>query len=155
MDQLRVALSWLKRHHFWVLSVLIALIAFGSWWSGAGAMSQDFAKNQQTIKSEFDSVRSLRNEPFHANDKINERQTEENKKQGEDVKKLWQQLYDRQREGVLVWPSKLGPEFLEYVEKLQFGADIPQHLRERYQNYVELYFPEMPAKINARELPPD
>ena len=30
MDQLRTALVWLKRHHFWVLCGLVAIIAFGT-----------------------------------------------------------------------------------------------------------------------------
>ena len=42
MDQLRKIVGWLKRQHFWVLSVVVALIALGCWWSAAGALSNEF-----------------------------------------------------------------------------------------------------------------
>ena len=42
MDQLRTALGWLKRQHFWVLSGLAGLIALGCWWSGTGSFSKQF-----------------------------------------------------------------------------------------------------------------
>ena len=42
MDQIRTALAWLKRHHFWVLSGLIALIALGCWWKGTSTFSAKY-----------------------------------------------------------------------------------------------------------------
>ncbi len=101
MDQLRTALAWLKRQHFWVLSVLAALIALGCWWTASGSMKQQFEANQTQIKGEFSSLDTLRSASFHANEDVNKLQAAEAKKQAEDVQKIWQQLYDRQREHVL------------------------------------------------------
>ena len=53
MDQLRTILAWLKRQHFWVLSVLIALVAIGCWWSASGRLRDEFTANKQAIDSEF------------------------------------------------------------------------------------------------------
>ena len=152
MDQVRVALAWLKKHHFWVLSALVALIGFGCWWSAANKMRAEYAKGESTIKTEFSSLKTVRDAAFHPNATINERQDAETKKQAESVTKLWQQLYDRQREAVLKWPASLSPEFRDEVEKKQFNDDIPWELRNIYQNYIQQHFPELPKQIGAREL---
>jgi hypothetical protein len=151
MDQLRTALAWLKRYHFWVLSVLVALICIFCWYKGSANMDARYAKDQSTITGGFTTVTSLRNDPFHPNDDVNAKQLAQAKKQGEDVAKLWKQVYDRQRENALIWPSKqLSPEFIKYVENLQFGADIPSAMRNHYQNYVDGHFKDLPRIIDAR-----
>ena len=155
MDQLRKVLGWLKRQHFWVLSVLVAVIAAGCWWKAAGQLSKQFDDNKKMIEAEFTSLKGLRANPFHPNDDVNKRQAEETNKQAADVERIWQQLYDRQSEGVLVWPASLSQRFRDYVEKLPFGAEIPPDLCDNYQNYVDRHFPKLPEKIGARVLPED
>src|SRR6187455_1343033 len=103
MDQLRTALVWLKKHHFWVLCALAALISLGSWAKASGKLKTLFNANQSAIKSEFTNVQNVRKEPFHANEEVNSKQEAQTKQQAADVAKLWQQLYDRQREHVLEW----------------------------------------------------
>ena len=153
MDQLRTALAWLKRHHFWVLSVLAALIGVGCWWSASGKLDKLFGANKGTIQGAFTSVQNIQKEPFHANEDVNTKQSAQTKQQAEGVAKLWQQLYDRQRAGVLKWPvPPLSKEFGDAVEKLQFGADIRPELRNNYQNYVDGHFPELPKQIDARPI---
>jgi hypothetical protein len=152
MDQLRTILAWLKQQHFWVLTALVALIGLVSWWSAAGNLSKQFEANKSKITAEFNNLSSLQNNPFHPNQTINEMQAAENKKLAESVNVVWDRLYERQREVVLKWPSQLSPAFREHVEKLPFGADIPTHLRQNYQDYVDRHFPRLPEKIGARPL---
>jgi hypothetical protein len=152
MDQLRTALVWLKRHHFWVLCGLVAIIAFGSWAKASGKLSTLFTQNQSAIKKEFDSVQGLRKDPFHPNEDVNTKQQAQTKQQAEDVAKLWQQLYDRQRKHVLEWPTELSKDFRDFVDKLQFGAEIRPDLRNHYQNYIENHFPTLPKQIDARPI---
>lgn len=154
MDQLRTALVWLKRHHFWVLCGLVAIIAFGSWAKASGKLSTLFTQNQSAIKKEFESVQGLRKDPFHPNEDVNTKQQAQTQQQAEAVAKLWQQLYDRQREHVLEWPPELSKEFRDFVDKLQFGADIRSDLRAHYQNYIENHFPTLPKQIDARAIDP-
>lgn len=152
MDQLRTALVWLKRHHFWVLCGLVAIIAFASWAKASGKLSTLFTQNQSAIKKEFDSVQGLRKEPFHPNEDVNTKQQAQTKQQAADVAKLWQQLYDRQRKHVLEWPPELSKDFRDFVDKLQFGAEIRGDLRNHYQNYIENHFPTLPKQIDARPI---
>ena len=51
MDHLRAILGWFKRQQFWVLSVLIALIAVGCWWSASGKLFALFNTNASTISA--------------------------------------------------------------------------------------------------------
>lgn len=152
MDQLRKAWSWLQRHHFWVLIVVVSLVALGCWWSGAKALYQEFVSNKSTIQSAFTTQQNLRNEPFHANADIIDKQKSQIEIQKASVNELWRQLYQRQRDNVLEWPSNLSEQFHRYIEKLSFGDRIPVDLRNHYNNYVKEHFPELPKIVGAREL---
>jgi hypothetical protein len=152
MDQVRTALAWLKRYHFWVLSVLVALIAVVCWYSASNKLSALYATNEKTITAEFQNLSTVKSAAFHPNEAINSRQEEQIKKLIDDVAKLWQQLYDRQSKTVLQWPASLSKSFRDAVEKLEFGQEIPSNLRDNYQNYIRSHFPELPKQISAREM---
>jgi hypothetical protein len=154
MDQVRTALAWLKRYHFWVLTVLAVLIALGCWWSASNKMSAKYALDQKTIADGFGQVNTLKSASFHPNQTINDHQIGEIKKLSESVAKLWQTLYDKQRENVLQWPTSLSKSFRDAVEKMQFDEEIPRELRDNYQNYIQQHFPELPKQIGARPLDP-
>jgi hypothetical protein len=155
MDQLRTALVWLKRHHFWVLCGLVAIIAVGSWAKASGKMDTLFGGNSSAITGSFVKVQNLRKEPFHPNEDVNTKQQAQTAQQRKDVAKLWEQLYNRQREHVLEWPvPPLTKEFGDFVDKLQFGAEIRSDLRSNYQNYIEGHFPTLPKQIDARAIEP-
>jgi hypothetical protein len=155
MDQVRKVLGWLKQNHFWVLSVLIVLISLFCWWSGSGAMSKLYKDAETKISGGFQQVDTLLGDSFHPNEQIKEQQTKEYNQLLEAVAKLWQELYDLQSKGVLIWPSGPGellPQFVETVEKLEFGDDIPDRWREHYRNYIFRHFPKLPEKIGARAI---
>jgi hypothetical protein len=152
MDQVRAALAWLKRYHFWVLTVLVVFIALGCWWSASNKMSAKYASGLSTITAAFSQIDQVHKASFHANDTINNHQIEEIKKLSDSVAKLWQTLYDKQRENVLKWPPELNKSFHEAVDKMQFNEEIPSELRNHYQNYIERHFPELPKQISARPL---
>ena len=154
MDQVRTALLWLKRHHFWVLCGLIVMISLFSWMTASGKLRALFAKNESEIKAQFTSVKNVRSDPFHPNEDVNTKQQAQTTEQAAAVGKLWEQLYDRQRQHVLGWPEELSREFRAFVEKLQFGADIRSDLRNHYQNYIENHFPALPKEIEARPVDP-
>ena len=155
MDQVRKIFAWLKQYHFWVLSVLVALIGTFCWWSAAGKLSKQYSENQGKITAEFNNLQTVRSDTFHPNDEINKRQVDETNKLSVKVSDLWQKLHDAQREIVLKWPSgpgELNADFRDTVEKLEFGQEIPDDLREHYQNYIFRHFPELPKKIGARPI---
>lgn len=152
MDQLRIALTWLRRYHFWVLCVIVAAVAIGCWYSAAGALTQQFKANQAKIKREFDSQAQLARQQFHANDQVNQRQQEEIKKQADSVLRTWDTLYKRQEEEALQWPKEFDETFLKGVESLKFEDEISYSLREQYFNYIKNHFPELPKIVGAKPI---
>jgi hypothetical protein len=155
MDQIRKILAWLKQYHFWVLSVLVAFIGLICWWSAAGALSKQYDDNQKKITAQFNDLKTVSSDPFHPNDDVQTEQKKEISELSSRVKEIWTKLYDAQSENVLKWPSgpgELKPEFITTVDKLGFGAEIPDDLREHYQNYIFRHFPKLPEKIGARPL---
>jgi hypothetical protein len=153
MDQLRKVWGWLQRQHFWVLTVIAVLVAMGCWWRGANALWTEYRANRDKIFAEFQSASTVKDKPFHANDKVQAAQSQEIAEQQQEVNALWKQLYERQTASVLHWPSNLSEEFRKHIAKLQFGAEIPQNLRSHYNNYIRDHFPELPKIVGALEEP--
>jgi hypothetical protein len=150
MDQVKKALAWLKAQHFWVLTVLVALIGVGSWFKSAGALNEQYSANETKIKQAFSTSQSMSGADFLPNEAINEKQRQEVQRRAKAVAEMWQQLYNRQRTEVLKWPAEaLTQRFVDTVENLKFGSDIPQDMRSIYQNYIANYFPKLPAIIKA------
>ncbi|HEY2415501.1 MAG TPA: hypothetical protein VGI40_24880 [Pirellulaceae bacterium] len=151
MDQLRKAWEWFERQHFWVLIVVVTLVALGCWWHGATALSKQFTANKQIIDQEFSSIKGEIGKSFHANEKLKDQQTAEIKKQSDSVAEIWKRLYDRQRASVLKWPDVLSDRFRTDIERLKFGQEIPLDLRNNYRDYVGRYFPSLPKIVDAAE----
>jgi hypothetical protein len=156
MDQVRAFLGWIKAQHFWVLTLLIVVLSTAGWYLASGALAAKFKANQAKIAAEFTSQQALQSKPFKANEPINVGQEQQIKLLAEGVRKVWNQLYDRQKEDVLKWPEALGPAFLAYVnDGKRFGDKIRDDHRERYLNYIQNQFPNLLKIIDARELPFD
>lgn len=151
MDQVRVALAWIKQHHFWLLCGFVALASTGTWYYASSELSKSFKANSAAIKSQFTALTSVRNKSFHPNEAINRSQRDENRRLADEVRSLWSELYGRQREEVLQWPERLGADFVRFVGARSFGDAIPLQFRKRYQNYIQDYYPELPRIIDALE----
>ena len=154
MDQLRKVWAWLERQHFWVLTAVAVLVALGCWWHGTVALWTEYQSNRSTIEQQFSAAQSVQNKPFHANEDVQAAQTAQIAAEKKSVIALWWELYNRQTETVLKWPSNLSDRFRDTVSKLQFGDDIPPNLRAHYNNYVRDHFPELPKIVGALEAPP-
>lgn len=155
MDQLRQIVAWLKKYHFWVLTLLIVAVAIGCWFTAAGTLREGFSRNQSTIQSQFSALSGVQTKEFLPNEEVNREQEREIRAQAASVREIWEDLYERQRENVLKWPAALPQEFRDYVENLKFGDTIRATLRDHYLNYVERHFEELPKIIGAREIPVD
>lgn len=159
MDQLRVAMTWLKEQHFWVLSVLATIVSVVCWFLASGAVDEQFTANRSKIKSAINSVNNLKNQPFHPNPTVNDGQRTEIEKLAGKVETVWSQLHDRQQEEVLKWPEQLDSKasgnadrFLLHIAGKGFGDFIGNKFRERYGDYIKNRFPDLPAIIQAMKL---
>ncbi len=151
MDKLRVALNWIVAHHFWLLSGLIVLLAVGVWFTAKSDLSKRYTTNMGKIDAAFSKQKSYDQKPFLPNDKVNEGQQQEINKLIEDVKQVWSELYQRQRQEALVWPPQLSERFRTYIATRKFGDTIDQNHRSEYFNYIARRFADLPKMIKANE----
>ncbi len=153
MEQIRAALAWLKRQHFWVLMGLAPLIAIACWYSATGALTSKFTANKSAIDGEFTATSSIQSQAFKPNDAVNTLQKNETKKLADGVLALWTSLYDRQKEQVLRWPAQLSERFKNYVANKKFGDNIQDALRNEYMTYIDRRFPELVDIVKAVPIP--
>ena len=53
MDQVKVYLRLLKKHHFWVVCSLAALVGYLCWWMGASSLATETKANESKIKGSY------------------------------------------------------------------------------------------------------
>lgn len=155
MDQVKTALEWLKRHHFWVLILLAIIISAVTWQMGSSQLQAEIASNKSAIETQISTATGIQNKPFHPNDSVNRVQAEENAALAAKVRAAWAALYDRQASEVLKWPGELRADFAKELGKLTFGDEILPFMRDRYLNYAQRTFPNLPKIVKALELPAD
>jgi hypothetical protein len=59
MEQLRPILAGLKKHHFWILSVVSVLVMLYCWNSATSDVKKQFQANQIKVKNEFGKMAAL------------------------------------------------------------------------------------------------
>ena len=145
--------AWIQR--FWILSVVGTLAAVVCWMLASGELQRQFTTNKTQIDGKFTDMKSIKEKSVHGNPAVNTREREEAKKIADSVKKLWQSLFDAQREEVLKWPDVLGADFVSYVENAKFDSNIKPLFRDRYQNYIKNRFDGLVEIIDAKKMPVD
>jgi hypothetical protein len=152
MDKVRAIMQVLWVQRFWVLSVVGVLAAVVCWMLAANKLQEQFAAEKSAIETQFKNIQTIQQTAFHGNDVVNTREREEASKIADNVQKLWQRLYEHQRERVLFWPDVLGNEFLEHIEKRKFNQAISPLMRDRYLNYIETQFDALIEIVDAQEM---
>ena len=148
MDQVRTALAWLKKHHFWVLTGLVVFIALGCWWSAAKKMSAKYDADQKHdrrwLSVQVDrftkraSMRTIRSTTT---------KSEKSKSFRRASPSCGRCSTTSSAKTFCNGPAALSKAFRDAVEKMQFNEDISRELRDNYQNYIEKHFPELPKQI--------
>ena len=154
MDKIRAFMQVLWVQRFWVLSVVGVLAAAVCWMMAAGKLQAEYAADKTAILAKFGEMDKIKKAPFHGNDGVNAKEREEAAKIAENVKGLWQKLYENQREKVLFWPESLGQEFVEYIDKRKFDQNISPVMRDRYLNYISTRFDALVDIVDAQKLAP-
>ncbi len=128
MDKLKVYLAQIKKHHFWILTGLVLIVAAVVWSTATSQLQAKFAENERTIKSKYNLLNGI------AGNNPNQRYIEALK--GEEGK-IRKQVFGatevafKQQAQVLPWPDAV-----KDIAKLRPTEDIPLPLLENYQNLV-------------------
>ena len=153
MDKLQPILAAIKQYHFWVLTVIVALLGLIAWSAATASLTEQFEKSKKEVEGKKTSVNRIRGEADHPNDKIIDGMKGENLVLKTQVLKVWTQLYEAQREKVLSWPDDvLRPEFNDTMAELSFDEKIPDFLRGDYHFKAKKLAEQLPKIVEAQEV---
>jgi hypothetical protein len=152
MDKVQVALEYVRKYHFWLLSVAAVGASLMGWTMARGRLSEEYKKEKSTIESTFGSLESIRQDANPPNGKWKEEIDKLTDLGREKVASAWQSVYGEQQK-VLTWPvGILGPGFSEWIKTHKPGDEIPRDSwREQYRNeIVNVEFPKLVEIVEAR-----
>jgi hypothetical protein len=140
MDQLKVALAVLKKHHFWVLCGVVILVAIAIWMVASQGLAKQFDERKSTIEGKKQAAESI--DPQPPNQDTIAKMSALTGRLKEHVLSAWQDQYALQKRNN-PWPALLGREFLDYVELLKPDEEIPPDLRDIYWNFIQENLPAL------------
>ena len=150
MDQVKVFLKVLQKHHFWLLCIVTMIAGVTGWFMARKSLSADFEKNKGSILGKFTALQGILSTENHPNDTWTAGIGELTKKEKEIVRGAWDTVYNEQKKH-LEWPPELGEQFLEFIKSHPPDAEIPRDLRGRYQDtIVSSEFPRLLAIVDAQ-----
>jgi len=146
MEQVKVYLAVLKKHHFWLLVVVAMLLATYGWYAGTKALDAQFASNKSTIDSAFSGAQAIK--PGDPNPSFKEKTDALHERQKTTTLAAWERLYRRQREN-LKWP-----ETVKHIGTLKASTPIDPDDRQTYRQYFHAEFPNLFGRIEPLQQVP-
>lgn len=140
MDKVKPYLALLKKHHFWLLSLLVVLLSAFAWRTGTSAYDEQLQSNRSKIRSSISSVEQIRNTPNPPNASFAEGLKGITQEQTQSTLSAWQTLYDRQKD-ILRWSIQH-----DQIAALSPEDEIPKPIRDEYMNYfaqLPNYWPKL------------
>jgi hypothetical protein len=139
-----------KRHQFWILCGVVAVVGLVSWWLATRSLADTYAKSKAKIDGEYGKIGSVRQIDPHPNDDWEKQLREIVEKDRKEVENAWKQLYNLQKSKVYVWPADvLGQEFVDEVEALRPGEELGDDKLDIYHNSVLKQFEKLAKLVDA------
>ncbi len=129
MDKIKIYLAVLKKHHFWVLLGLVAIVSLVTWSMGTRQVQAKFEENQRRIKGVYTTLLGFQQGKVPNDKYIKALETEEQKIKRQVVKATDVAFKSQQK--VLPWPDAV-----KAIESLHPTDEISPMLRDNYQNLV-------------------
>ncbi len=149
MDQVKKLLAILKKHHFWVLSVIV-LILLGAFYSTSAAkMSKDFQGRKSKLDGEFSNMQGIAGSVDPPNERVIATINRVHAMQFQNVMEGWRYLYDQQKKNNPL-PGVLGDEFKDVWGSLEPDEEIPPRYRDTYWIFIRKYIPKILERVDVR-----
>lgn len=152
MDKVKHFFAQVKRHHFWLLTVVAVALGLTGWAKTTGELKTKTATKLQEVEKHFKDVDGVQ-PPLPNPDKWNTKVQQETARLAADVLAAWTMVYERQSTEVLKWPeipfNRDGMSFPEYVQTVPLGEEMDQDAREAYSTYVVELFPKLLEIVDA------
>jgi hypothetical protein len=147
MEKVHQILGVLKKHHFWIFSVVVSAAILGCWYTARASLTKKYEAEKSAIEQQFSALQTIRSNELHPNPDFKTGVDVERQKLKQTTDAEWQRLYDRQK-GVFIWPEAL-PAFKEWEDK---GRKEPMTLlmRQQYQGFIDREFPKLEQLVDVR-----
>ncbi|HUY36062.1 MAG TPA: hypothetical protein VMV69_25205, partial [Pirellulales bacterium] len=130
MDQMKVFLALLKKHHFWVLSMVVVIASLVSWSVSSGKLVEKFSTNKGQIDSAANGLKSVLGGEYTPNPRFVSAVEVEHEGLKSNVFTAWRELYEKQV-SKFVWPADM-PDLANYPPE----DEIPRERRAYYNETV-------------------
>lgn len=147
-DSIRPAWEMLRKHHFWLLALLLPLVLVPTLLAARGGLITEIGKEQQKIKGQLAALEQVRQKDPHPNEGWSEEIDAEATRIRRETLAEWERFWKSQ-EFLRVWPQELGADFLEQVSALPPDGRLPRDLLLRYQNVIREVVRKLPARMGA------
>ena len=159
MNQIKQALTVLRKYHFWILCVVILGLYIGVWFMSTSDMSQQTETLAGKIEAAFKTGEQISGIVNHPNTDSANMMKRLNRAEAEQVRLAWEARF-REQEDVLKWPEKLLPDFIAAVEPLKPieatvkfptppNEELRLEFRNRYRDYIRDELPKLAEIIGA------
>ena len=151
MDKVKHFLELARKHHFWILCGVSAVVGLVVWYMSTSQLAAEFTSGSSKIKSVQQGLTVAGEQP-HLD--WSGGMTEEANKVRKSVWAAWNHLYNEQKEHVFVWPKDLlKAEFIEATPRLDGdNPSMPRELLEYYGTAVKNQVRNLAKTVDAAPL---
>ncbi len=148
MDQVKVILKQLQKHHFWLFCATVIITSIVGWWMARKSLSATYDQKRQAIVGKFSTMENLRGAESHPNASWKQGIDELTEKEKRTVGSTWEKIYNEQKQ-LLEWPKELGEKFLKFVDQSPPDAQFPPDLLDIYQRRIPDEYPRLLKIVGA------
>jgi hypothetical protein len=164
----KISLAGIKKNALWIGGGLAILVGGVCWYVATGRLTTAYRQNKQTVDGKFKAIDDRIKNEQNRSDKSIDGVKRDISDAYQRVKKTWEELYQRQAEHVFVWPEGLKKDFRDTIKALEDkrvkwladkaagkvsgdppSEELPERLREDYQNFVRGEFRRLLQTIDA------
>jgi len=149
MDQVKVVLRVMGKHHFWIVSGVVTILAIVFYATASGNLASRYEEGVARIEGKRSAAEQIGSGGPPDNQKVIDAFREDVKAAKEDVLKAWEFLYSLQKEKN-PWPEELGKNFRLMINSLKQEEEIPYRYREIYRDFINNHFPSLWDIVDVR-----
>jgi hypothetical protein len=149
MDKVKHFLEVARKHHFWILCGVAAIIGLVVLSMASGKLTAQTKERKDKIDQKLKAVTGI-TAPT-PNPTWEEGITALADKARKTVREAWTDEFDKQKREIFVWPTALGKDFIDDITKVENGkqTEIDSKFRIRYLNEVLQLAKGLPTLVDA------
>src|SRR6476660_8313260 len=134
MDKVKQILEVLRKHHFWILCGLAALVGVIVWQMSTSGSDAEFQRDSRNVADSLKKVQDVARDDAMPRENWKALKEKDIQTIKEDVDKVERELYDKQKQDVFKWLDNLSAED---VAKLEAPGQYESDLRDRYGEAIK------------------